>query len=389
LLKASNWSGAQAAIEHAKEPEYGEKNAVLYYLDLAMVQQDAGAFRESDLSFDAAQQRMEELYTKSITKHAARFVINDTTIDYPGEPFERALSYVFRALNYIYSGNTGEALVDIRKSNIFLTEFSASRRYMAYKDDAFVQYIGSLLYEDFGNPDDARISMGDATKAYQRYSKTYGVGMPGFNLDPVKKIQYGEIVFLHYNGLAPVKVSEKLTLNRAEIESAVDLDEMDERVVSAIKHMYPSDSISMAYPKYYAVPSEIVSSEVLIDGKSAQTVLVEDITAIATKELSNNMSEIIKRALKRYKFKSWMKFITSDVSGRGGIDLSSTEIADTRCWATLPAEIRMVRMLVPPGKHTLTAIFKDKAGKTVMERAFEHLLITPGRRTYLHFRTTE
>jgi hypothetical protein len=42
---------------------------------------------------------MEALYTKSISKGAGRYILNDNTVDYAGEVFERALTNVFRALN--------------------------------------------------------------------------------------------------------------------------------------------------------------------------------------------------------------------------------------------------------------------------------------------------
>src|SRR5262245_50784385 len=92
MLAAQNFQGALAKIDAGKENSYKKKNLVLYYLDRGMVQHHMGLYKDSDLSLDTAEKRMEELYTKSVTKAAGMLVLNDNTADYAGEPFERALT---------------------------------------------------------------------------------------------------------------------------------------------------------------------------------------------------------------------------------------------------------------------------------------------------------
>ncbi len=381
-MRVGDFEALAAKIKLAKEREYGEHNAVLYYLDLAMAQHEAGDYMASDRSFDAAQNRMEALYTKSVSRHASRVFVDDTTVDYPGLPYERALSCVFRSLNYIFSGNWGEALVDIRRSNQFLEEFSASRRYQKYTGDAFVEYMGSLLYEDFGKLDDARISMAAAERGYRRYKTTYGVGMPEFKLDPAKKPTHREVVFLHYNGVGPHKITERLRADRKTLASYLDDDEMDSRLAMLLENMEPGDQVTIAYPKCLIQTPRAASSELKAGGYSAVSAVVENINAIAEGELYNDIPSITKRALKRYTLKSWANFL-------GGVDLSEGESADTRGWSTMPAEIRMARLQLPQGRHGVTAVFNDASGKKVSERDFGDILVVPGRRVYLHHSTRE
>jgi len=104
LIAEEKYGEAEAFLDRAKDIDYGRKNMVLFYLDKAAVQHHEGKYKESDRSFDIAERRMDELYTKSITKAGGMLLLNDTTVDYAGEPFERALLNVFRALNYVMLG---------------------------------------------------------------------------------------------------------------------------------------------------------------------------------------------------------------------------------------------------------------------------------------------
>src|SRR5437016_11929356 len=159
LLASRDWAGATRQLQEAKETEYASRDAVLYWLDVAAVLHDGGNFKESDQALDEAEQRLEALYTQSISKGAGTFFLNDTTDDYRGEPHERSLLHILRALNYAYAGRTEEAVVESRKVSAFLAELgSAVGSNYAYRDDAFAQYLRALLYADAGRREDERLT---------------------------------------------------------------------------------------------------------------------------------------------------------------------------------------------------------------------------------------
>ena len=66
-----------------------------------------------------------------------------------------------------------------------------------------------------------------------------------------------------------------------------------------------------------------------------------------------------------------------------------TEKADTRQWFTLPAQFRLVRFYVPPGRQDILLRFKDGFGNIVGEHNFEKVPVRPGGRVYLHYRTAQ
>ena len=416
-LAQQNYAAAEALLERNKALEYGKKNMVLYYLDQGTILHHEGKYKESDASFDRAEQRMEELYTKSVTKTAGMLALNDTTVDYAGEPFERALTNVYRALNYVFLGMPDEALVESRKVEIFLEELNSQlEQKSVYKDDAFARYLDALLYADAGQMDDARISMAKATQAYSWYSSSYGTPTPRFDWAPNDaQAPQGELVFIHYNGVAPLKVSKSFQVawgrGLAIAQASGDTEAHGAQFRNALNAGIAGRAITVAYPAYQAQPFLIRDSEVAIDGaQSSPTVLMEDIQAIAAKGLQDRMPLITSRAVARAVVKYVIAKAAADAAGRacdqqfgsgslgdtlcrgvaGGVAhgaAAATEIADTRCWGTLPAQIRMSRIKVPAGLHMVTVNFKDAAGRIVSSHVFNGVEIKKGKRTYLNYRT--
>ncbi len=407
MIAARAYPAAQERIEKEKEVSYGRKNQVLYYLDLGAVQHDAGKFKESDASLDKAEARMEELYTKSVSRAAGTLVLNDTTTEYAGSRFERAMVNAYRALNYVFLGDQDNALVEVRKLSRLLQEYSdvygASKT--AYKDDAFAQFLSSLLYEDDGRPDDARIAREKSRKAYEQYGAAYGTPTP--SLEPVgEKKGSGELVFLHYNGVAPRKISKSFSVAWRDAAVAVNATKNDEaqggQAVNAINAGLLGKSISVAFPDYEQDAFQIAGSAVEADGVRAQTELAEDLTAIAKKDLAEAQAVIRTRAIARAAIKYILAKAASDKVAKEfgknswqhllaqagtAATAAATEFADTRAWATLPAQFRIARLRLPPGKHDVQVSYVGSSGAVLSSQTFKDVVILKGRRTYLHDRT--
>ncbi len=372
-LAARDFERAEKKTVSAKESSYGRKNQVLYYLDLGAVQHDAGKFKDSDASLDKAERRMEELYTKSVTRAAGTLMLNDTTTEYAGERFERALVNVYRALNYVFLADLEDALVEVRKLSRLLQEYSDvyGAKSTAYKDDAFAQFLASLLYEDDGKPDDARIAREKSRKAYELYAKAYGTPVP--RLEPAgARAGAGELVFLHYNGVAPRKVSKTLFIAWREALTALDATKDDEAEAGQARRavaagLTAGKSVAVAFPDYVQDPFTIAGSAVEAAGVRAVTELAEDVSAIARKDLEERLGVIRARAIaratvkyilakaasdaaaKKYGKDSWQTLLTQAGTA---ITAVATEVADTRAWATLPAQFRVARLYLPPGRTT-------------------------------------
>jgi hypothetical protein len=413
MIAAQNFKGAEAYITKHSD-QYGYKNKVLYRLDLGAVQNFAGDYQDSNLSFQAADDRMEELYTQSLTKAAGMLVLNDTTVDYMGEPFERALGRVFHALNYVFLGQLEEALVESRNAEFFLSNLNDKMGGKnTYKDDAFVRYMDALFYADEGQSDDARISSEAADKAYQWYGGDYDTREPSFNLPDQMPQGAGELVFIHYNGLAPRKVSKTVQVawGRAIILTQDNgQGDPDYNKFNALKAGIAGNAITVSYPQFAQTPYRIAASIVNAGDQSQPTQLAEDVSAIAIKSLKDRSAAIMGRAIARATIKfviakaaqnaateacnkefgsgSWQATacnVASGVLAQGAA--AATEVADTRSWTTLPSQIRISRMRLQAGTYPVRVDFKDARGGLVFSHVFPDVKIENGRRTYLAWRT--
>lgn len=406
-IAARDYEAAIARIQAEKETSYGRKNMVLYYLDLGGVQQDAGRFKDSDKSLDAAERRMDELYTKSLSKAAGTLILNDNTTEYAGERFERSMLTVYRALDYLLAGDREGAMVEIRKISRLLQEYADTygAKTTAYKDDAFAQYLSSLLYEDDGRADDARIARTKARKAYELYAAAYGTPQPRLEAagDPSGA---GELVFLHANGVAPRKVSQSFSVAWKDAVLSLDASKNDEaesaQAKNAIRAGLLGKSISVAYPEYTQDPFVIAGSRVEAAGVAAETELAQDLSAIARKDLDERQAVIRTRAIARATVKfvvakaasdqaakkfgknSWQHLLAQATTAAAN---AATEVADTRSWGTLPAQFRVARLRLPPGKHDIVVRYLNSAGGEIATRIFKDIVVWKGRRTYLRDRT--
>ncbi|MBI5882940.1 MAG: hypothetical protein HZB91_07545 [Elusimicrobia bacterium] len=414
FIASKNYAGAEEHLQKVKESQYAKKNAVLYYLDLGTLQHHAGKFKDSDASFEKAENRMRELYTKSATKAVGSMMINDMTTDYAGEAFERALTHVFRGLNYVFLNDIEEALVESRKVEVFLEQLNRGReRKSVYKDDAFARYLDALLYDEAGKHDDARISFEAAEKAYSWYSSDYNTPKPDFNLpyawDLDDAPEMGEIVFIHYAGVGPMKVSKTFQVAWNDAMLAVNSNEMKDdsernsaQFQNALRAGITGKAVTVSYPEYTQDQFTIVQSDIRVKDQTSDTLLMEDVSAIAFKDLKDRQAAIrtksIARAMIKYMIAQTINKEVEKKKGAGsweailtkvatGVASAATEVADTRGWSTVPSQIRMARMAVKPGTYAVEARFKAGTGLVVATETFENVVVKKGRRVFLGSRT--
>ncbi|MBR2979308.1 MAG: hypothetical protein IKC51_05200 [Myxococcaceae bacterium] len=183
LLAESRFDEAASHIDSARET-YGASNAVLFHLDRAATLHDAGRYAESDQALDLAERRMDELYTRRFSQAAGRYFLHDATEDYAGEPYERALLHIYRALNHLFLGQGDGAAVEARKVGVFLDDLRArTDGALSYRDDAFAHLLSAMILEDTGELDNARIAWRQAQKVYGEQARAFQTPTPEAVLD--------------------------------------------------------------------------------------------------------------------------------------------------------------------------------------------------------------
>jgi hypothetical protein len=409
-----------AALNEIKQNKkvYKERNAALYYLEEGILNHYASLYQESNQSLTRAESIMDELYTKSISKEAASFLISDNTVAYSGEDFEKAMVNLFMALNYAGVGNWEEALVEARKVdnklNVFNNHYDDDKKNV-YKEDAFIRFLMGVLYEVDGEINDAYISYRKAEEIYRiDFNHNYGLSAPpilienllttanemGFHeeiaqiqaaypglstIDPVKKREMAEVYCLHYNGKGPQKVEK-----------------------SWIVPMPDGYLAKVAYPEFQVRYYQISHGEVFLrnveTGHAYQfsTALMEDIGSIAIMNLENRLTRIKAKAIARATAKYAATKVASDVaedqSGSlvgllvqvaGNVAANATEQADVRHWRLLPAEIRVGRAVVPPGEYEGDIRYVNASGLEMSRRKIDNFTVQAGEKKIMIHQTLQ
>lgn len=414
-LLVGDYDSAYKVVKQSRGT-YAERNAVLYYLDEGIISHFAGRYKESNQSFFEAEAMMDKLYTKSISKAAASFVISDNTVPYRGEDFEMAMVNLFLALNYVGLGKWEDAVVEARKVdsklNLTNSKYEEGKKNV-YKEDGFIRFLVGSFYEVEGEINDAFISYRKSEEIYRRdYLPNYGVSPPSILIENLltssdamdffeetaqikkqypsvifteagTKLKMAEVLVIHYNGMGPEKVEEHFFVP-----------------------MPDGYVMKIAYPKFvkkgYGISHGEVSLRNLETGKSysALTLLMEDIASIAVLNLENRISRVKAKAIARATTKYLASVAASKaVEQRHGalagmltkmtanIASVATEQADVRQWRLLPAEIRVGRMIVPPGEYSGSIQFVSRGGAVIYSRQITPFSVREKEKKVFTYRT--
>ena len=353
---------------------------------------------------------------------------------YYGEDFERAQVNIFCALNYLMLGNGVDALVEARQVDDFLRKLQTDYGYKnVYREDAFARYLMGLIYEDQGQINDAYISYKLALEGYKDYRKNYGLGAPdelvsdalrtakqlGFK-DAIQDIKNdwknaslidqpknsGELVVLDYNGFSAEKVDSifEIAFGKAwgyvgavnpRGEESVQVDQAG----SIARSIVFDEQIRIAFPKYERIPSSIQGfgfSTADLSGRNSASETVQDISAIAEKNLDDRIARIRMKAIARAAVKFALAHQISDKVEQGsGSQLigwitkkaltaasTATETADKRSWRSLPDKILMARLPLAEGTYTINLKFYDSSGSVVQQKTLENIAIKAGRKMF-------
>ncbi len=395
--------------------ERRSRDAVLQNMNKGLSEHYNREFTKSNNDLTKAEDRIDFLYTRSISREAASLMINDYTTPYRGEDFENVMINLFMALNYVFMGNWNDALVEARKVdhklNLINEPYLNNKN--RYGEDAFVRFMMGLLYESQAEINDAFISYMKAEETYSLYQSLYGMKQVprilvtklmntayilgfedrlrdyrikypdlGHSLSS-KKATYGEVFVIHYNGLCPRKVSHSIA------------------VILPDKYI-----LRIAIPAFQRRSYLIKKSRIILQLKGgdisyqADSELCEDIGAIAIENLKDRITRIKAKAIAR----ATAKYLATKTTGKiikreKGEDMGQlaelimnifsvvSERADTRYCDKLPDKIKLAYFKVPPGRYSPYAKVFDTSGSLVEVITLPELIVSPGKKSFAFFRT--
>ena len=432
------------AIMAQAESEYGSRNRLLYSMDRGMTLHLAGDYMQSNAQLELAAQEVERLYTRTVRTETAAFLTNDNVLPYEGDPYEHVMINIIKALNYAAMGQLMEAVVEARQIDHRLNVLSdTAKEKDGYREDAFARYLTGVLYESTGDLNNAFIAyrkayeIYDATKTWARMPmppmlradllrttdalhmttefEEYRRLFPETHWMPRPEQQnLAQVVVIGYNGRAPRKEDafldipislsalQLVLLNRGVIHAS---NRQERRVADSVLYGLNGRVVRVALPKLIPQKTQVLHETVTLMPRvgepiSATSELVYNGTALAERSLSDRMPGITTKALAR----AAVKFAASEAATRGsqhavnkgdapwvgllvgvlahGLAVAS-ESADTRSWRTLPDEIQMSRLWVPPGEYETRIQAMIRSGGTPQVESPRPLVLRAGQTLFL------
>jgi len=377
------------------DERYGKSSSdiVLYYLNKGLILRMNEEYKKSNRALEKAKKYIDELETLSLSEQTTSLTINDSTLSYTGERYEKILLYVYKALNYIDLGKLDDARVEILQMDFKFRKLLDDNQKPVLSEDGFPRYFSGLIYEASQEWSNALIAYRQAYESYNQSAAkvpeqlktsllrlTEHLGLfdelenhkKAFGISTWKNqrafSELGELVFIFQNGLAPVKYETAAhTLN------------------PQTGHM-----IRIATPAYRPRPSIIKGAKIKINNNDHPLGKIDDINSIAIKTLESRSAEIVARALARavLKYNASKQAANKDSALGVLINLAGTitERADTRSWSTLPYDIQMTRVALQPGKYDLTIELIGNHGRIINKHIFSDVTITKKKKTFISYR---
>lgn len=350
---ASRYDEALEKLESSEVKEQ-DRNRLLFNLEKAIILDRLGQSKASRKLLSESSKIADELYTKSITKEVATYLVSEDKSEYAGEDYEKVAIHTLLALSYLEEGQLGEARVEARKINNKIAELNKGYEESPnkYSDDGFAWLLSAAIYEAKEEWDDAIIDYDKALKSYRGAFANFSDGVPealviGYansatirnRQDRLKELsQSFPKVFKKYTfplkGKSTLFVSESGVTARKQSESFF-LPVGDQ----IIRYSWPIiKNISPSYP-----PQVRASNSTLTFDRAIS--------------FSNIAKETLENKRTRYTLKSMARLIAKskltqqaekNFGPLGGllanIFVASTETADTRSWTLLPESIHLCRV---------------------------------------------
>jgi hypothetical protein len=369
----------QGKLETAKqEIEKGlkrKRDADLLKLNQSVIELCNGKPREAEKLLREVRDhfdKMEQEQTLHVAEKAVSMLVDDNTVSYVGEDYEKVLIRVFLALsNLMYDGTDAPAyaLQIGQKQNEIIKKGAVkdpnneqktlNLKAESYRQVAMGPYlIGAMQEETLRNYD-------DVTKAYAtvcNWEPDFMQGRrdlkraeTGFHCAP----GHGVVYIFGLVGAGPYKLQQNCeVLQAAQFWTTLVL------AMSSQRPMIP-DFAPVMIPVVVRPRETVPSLTVSIDGKwSGQTETLTDIGRMAEEQFEAVRPQIIARAVIRRALKKGIVYGSKEAMDSnnwislalelGGILWEALETADTRCWNLLPAEIQVTRLEIPVGEHRLT-----------------------------------
>ena len=383
-LNAAAVGDVDGAIKRLQTNNARADKDLLYYFELGMLERLRNQYGESQKAWSAAQERIESLdkgLGVDVLRNASSYVVSDKVRVYEAHDYEKVMLLTYMALNQLALGRYEDARVAIKQTHELEASIEQSRAKALAEVQAEAKKRGAVAsfkelngypIETTDNPEVNALKNG-----YQSALSHY---LAGFVYESLGEPSLAAPGYRLANELQP---------NRPALEEA--LRGLDQRVRAVPDGMVDvlfivssgaapalrsqqfrlpvfvnGASVLVGYSFPLMLPSlfDDMPSGLLIGG--AQQVALTPLTSIdlmARRSLKDDMPGIMLRATVRATTSAMLQYQAqhnrgSDAAAAAAIAAFAAtallQTADDRTWRSLPAQVSIARVRLPPGVHDVT-----------------------------------
>lgn len=353
---------------------------ILYYMEKGELLRlkkafpdSSSAWKEADKMIDVWEHEAKMSFGKA-GRGLSSMLLNDKSMRYDGEDYEKVMLSTRLALDHISLGNYDAARIEIKKTHEreALIEELHSKETQEQEEEAKQKGVTSNVSDLKGYPI-ATLNSQEVTKLRNGYQSAFSHYLAGFVYEAL-----GE------SGLAAPGYRKAIELN-PEVQSIKnDLSGLDKRIsakkqndadvlfivesgfapsLNSIKIPIPIPQVGVvpiSFPVLESDPSATISAKSikLNDKNTVQLDTITNVDAMAKRSLRDRLPGILVRSVLRGAAKAASQKLAYQANGFAGLAVNlfnvATESADERLWKSLPSSISIARARMPIGKSNIT-----------------------------------
>ncbi len=395
----------EEALNILEDPEqqgeiYLETDQVLKSLDIGMLHFYAGNYPRAQEYLSEAERLMEELFTASVTQAIGSFLLNDTVIDYPGEPYEELYVNVFKALSFLAENNLDSAFVEINRLNDKLnlledkygelaeglnqfedSEVEVKAGSTEFHNSALGRYLSLLVYRADGNWDGASIDADAFRRAFAAQPAVYDFPEPDIRslLEETDKVRLNVLAF---TGRMPEKRANTLfiktftnqvliVLQKENEDGVLETEDVESLFWPAMSEGY---QFTFELPVLHRHGSDVKRIQVVVDGEpQGDLELVESLENVGAEMYKLKEPLIYAKTITRTIIKGLLNKGVKDAASTADpllgtvlgvftdVATDASEVADLRAARYYPGFAYGGEFRIDPGSHKIVLEYYDES----------------------------
>lgn len=365
-FQASRYESALSQLDGSRLRKQ-KRNRLLFTLERAMILDRLGERDEARKMFHEADRLVDELFTVSMSREAATYLVNEASQQYLGEDYEKVAIHTMLALSFLEEGHLEAAEVQARRINTRLNQINSfyDESKNRYKEDAFARYLAGMIFEARKEWDSAIVDYRRALELYEGdYTRHFSTSLPADLVAALHRLYVrrnrsddARLLAEKYPSLARQLGGEE---NLGELIVIHELGTIANKQRNEFIIPWGREIIRLSFPIIYPrSPHRFARTGVRSVGRpfiSGQ--LVQNMDKIAEQTLSDRRTRLVIKQGARLVLKSQMtQQIERNYGSLAGLAANLvgviTETADTRSWNLLPSAFYVSRYRLQPGKHSI------------------------------------